>query len=277
MTVRFDGYSATTTAANHYQLAELFGPGFEMSQGRGFHGFGERVALKDASGSEVGSVAWGGRHDGNHGQRTMIEVKGEHSPRVIEALRSNFPHRCTRGDACADFEAPGAFERILQACIEVKATVPRLHSERRGDWDDHPEDGRTYYLGSQKSPVMTRLYDKGRQPEYRHLGRPDWCRLEVQVRPSKEAKTHFATLGPLEFWGASKWSRALAGKVLEQHLDPHPAGTIWRKTGLEHRFHVLCKQYGATFLELYAELGSWECVGLTIKEKLGDFREGKRH
>lgn len=271
--VRFDGYSATTQAANHYQLADLFGPGFKTDQGRGFHSFGHRLSVRDDLGLEVGSVMWGGAH----GDRSMIEVKGEHSPRVVEALRSNFPHRCTRGDACADFEAPGAFERILSACVEVKATNPRLKSEKRGDWDDHPEDGRTYYLGSQKSPVRTRLYDKGRQPEYRHLGRPDWCRLEVQVRPAKEAKTEFASLGPLEFWSASTWSRDLAGRVLAEHLDPHPAGTIWRKTGLEHRFHVLCKQYGATFLELYAELGSWECVGLSINEKLRELQEGKRH
>jgi hypothetical protein len=40
---------------------------------------------------------------------------------------------------------------------------------------------------------------------------------------------------------------------------------------------VLCKQYGATFLELYAEVGSWECVGLSINEKLKSLKEGKRY
>ena len=123
--VRFDGYSATTQAANHYQLADLFGPGFESYQGRGFHGFGHRLALKDAGGVEVGSVAWGGKH----GDRTMIEVKGEHSPRVVEGLRSRFPHRATRLDSCADFEAPGAFERLLGSCMAVKRRY-RLVGER---------------------------------------------------------------------------------------------------------------------------------------------------
>ena len=270
--VRFDGYSATTTAANHFQLLDLFGAGFKTEQGRGFHSFGHRLSVRDDHGSEVGSVMWGGVH----GDRSMIEVKGEHSPRVVEALRSRFPHRATRVDSCADFDAPRAFERVLGACLNVKAKNARLKGEKRGDWDDHPEDGRTFYLGSPKSPVRTRLYDKGRQPEYRHLNRPDWCRLEIQVRPAKEAKTEFAGLSALDVWGASAWSRELAATVLAEHIDPHAAGTVWRRTSLEQRFHFVCKQYGATFLELFDELGSWECVGLTLKEKIIELQEGKR-
>jgi hypothetical protein len=108
------------------------------------------------------------------------------------------------------------------------------------------------------------------------LGRTDWVRLEIQVRPAKEAKTEFASLSALDFWGASAWSRELAALVLAEHIDPHTAGTIWRKTSLEARFHFACKQYGPTFLELHELLGSWECVGLTIKEKLMELQEGKR-
>ena len=56
---------------------------------------------------------------------------------------------------------------------------------KAGDWDDFPEKGRTLYLGSQSSPVRMRLYEKGLQPEYAHLNRPNWARIEVQVRPAK--------------------------------------------------------------------------------------------
>lgn len=262
--VRFDAYSATTQAANHYQLADLFGPGLEARQGRGFHSFGHRLGLHDQSGELVGAVMWGGAH----GDRSMIEVKGEPTPTVVEALRGRFPHRVTRVDSCADFSDPGSFESLLAVCQTVKANHPRLKSEKRGDWDDHPEDGRTYYMGSQTSPVRARLYEKNKQRQYEHLGLADWARLEIQVRPSKEAKTEFASLSALEVWGASAWSRELAAAVLKDHVDPHPAGTIWKKTSLEQRLHWLCRQYGPTFLELYAELGSWQCVGLTINETL---------
>lgn len=261
--IRFDAYSATTVAANPYQLIDLFGDGLTQRDGRGFHTFGKRVSLLDDSGSEVGSVQWGG----GQGERSMIEVKGERSPAVVEALRALAPHRVTRGDACADWDAQGQFERIYAQCLEVKA-AHRLKGESRGDWIDFPEQGRSYYLGSFKSPVMTRLYDKGRQPEYRHLGKPNWCRLECQVRPAKEAKSAFSSLSAAQFWGASKWTRDLAARVLMNHVDPHPAGTIYKRTSVEQRLQFVCQQYGATFLELLEELGTWQCVGLTIGEKI---------
>ena len=141
--IRFDAYSATTLEAKPEQLVGLLVEAVGVSnvtlrQGRGFHTFAERVAVKDPSGSEVGSVQWGGRQ----GDRTMIEVKGEHSPAVVEGLRSRFPHRCTRVDSCADFDAPSAFERLLGACTTVKRRH-RIIGGKAGDWEDFPEKGRT--------------------------------------------------------------------------------------------------------------------------------------
>ena len=175
--VRFDAYTATTFAAKHHELAGLFGDGLSAAEGRGFHQFASRVAFKDYTGSEVGAVQWGGPA---HGERTMIEVKGERTPEVVERLRSRFPHRVTRMDSCADFDAPGAFQRLYRDCLAVKR-MHRLKGRKDGDWDDFPEEGRTFYVGSPQSVAMVRLYEKGRQPEYRHLGRDDWARLEVQV------------------------------------------------------------------------------------------------
>jgi hypothetical protein len=267
--VRFDAYSATTTAANHYQLADLFGPGLRSQEGKGFHSFGHRLSLRDESGSEVGSVQWGGKH----GDRSMLEVKGERSPEVVERLRSAFPHRATRMDSCADFDAPGSFESLLRTCMAVKRRH-RLKGKRDGDWEDFPELGRTQYLGTPQSVSMLRLYEKGKQPEYRHLDRPEWVRAEIQVRPAKEAKSEYSQLSALDAWGASAWSRDLAGQILKEHVDPHPAGTVWRKTSLETRLDWLCRQGGPTLLELYEAVGSdWACVGLTLGEKLKEQRD----
>lgn len=265
--IRFDGYTATTTAANQYQLAELFGPGLAVKEGRGFHLFGHRLAFKDDTGNEVGAVHWGGAH----GERSMLEVKGERSPEVVERLRSLFPHRVTRGDACADFDAPGAWNRLLRPILAVKRRR-KLIGRRDGDWD-HPELGRTQYVGSPKSVVMLRLYEKGKQPEYRHLSRENWVRAEVQVRPSEPAaKEQFAHLSALEFWGASEWSRELAGELLGAHVDPHAAGTVYRLSQRDAALRWMCKQYGAHLLTLAEDLGSWECVGLTLRELLQEAR-----
>lgn len=267
--VRFDGYTASTQAANHYQLADLFGPGLSPAEGRGFHTFGHRLSLKDDTGIEVGSVQWGGMQ----GDRSCIEVKGERTPEVVERLRSAFPHRVTRMDPCADFDAPGSFERLLAVSMAIK-TKHRLKGERRGDWEDFPELGRTQYLGSPQSVAMLRLYEKGKQPEYRHLPHLiNLVRAELQIRPAKGAKTEFSKLTALEAWGASAWSRELAGEILREHIDPHPAGTVYRKTSLDARTDWLCRQGGATLLELYEALGNdWKCVGLTLGEKIKEQR-----
>lgn len=274
--VRFDAYSATTTAAKPEQLIALLSstatPGTSYIQGKGFHTFENRMSVKDDTGVEFGSVSWGGRQ----GDRAMIEVKGERTPKVVEALRSSFEHRCTRTDSCADWDAPGAFAGLLDTCTRVKK-LHKLKGSKAGDWDDYPEDGRTLYIGAQSSPVRARLYEKGLQPEYLHLVKPDWVRLEVQVRPQKlEAKTQYSKLDALEVWGASRWTRELASSILEQHVDPHPAGTVFRQSELETKLHWLCNQYGPALMELHALVGNWECVGLSLGEKLSEMHLAKR-
>ena len=267
--IRFDAYSATTEAAKAQDLVQILadvnevGTPFKMTMGKGFHTFGERIGVRDETGSEWGSVMWGGRQ----GDRVMFEVKGERTPKAVEALRSRFPHRCTRVDSCADFDAPRAFERLYKACRSVKR-AHRIIGGKAGDWDDFPEKGRTLYLGAQSSVTRTRLYEKGKQQEYAHLDRPNWARLEVQVRPSKEAKSGFAELSPEQVWGASKWTRDLAAMVLQAHVDPHPAGTTWRKSERDRALEWMCRQYGQHLVSLAEDLGGWKEVGLTLRDLL---------
>lgn len=274
MMVRFDAYSATLTGPKPADLMQILvdqaGAGSSFRQGRGFHTFGERLAIKDATGSEFGAVQWGGRQ----GERLMFEVKGEHSQKAAEALRALFPHRVTRVDACADFDAPRAFETLLAPSIEVKKER-RIMGGKAGDWDDFPEKGRTLYLGSQSSPVRMRLYEKGLQPEYLHLERPNWARIEIQVRPAKEAKVTFSLLSPADVWGAARWTRDIAAKVLQQHVDPHPAGTTYRLTDQETALRWMCKQYGHHLTSLAQDLGGWDCLGLTLQEILTEQKRGR--
>lgn len=259
--VRFDAYTATTDEVNPHQLAALFGSGMTVKEGHGFHQFGHRLSFKDESGSEVGAVQWGGRH----GIRSMIEVKGERTPELVERIRSLCSHRVTRMDSCADFDAPGAFKRLLGACMRVKRRH-RLKGERMGDWQDFPEQGRTQYLGAPSSATRLRLYEKGRQPEYVHLARPDWVRAEVQVRPVLHCKERFAKLSALDAWGASAWSEELAGEILKGHVDPHRAEDTWRHSERDRALLWMCRHYGKHLVGLAEDVGSWECVGLTLRE-----------
>jgi hypothetical protein len=266
--VRFDAYTATTQALKPSDVLPWLanGTGRTVHQGKGFHTFKERIAVRAPSGDEIGSVAYGGCQ----GDRIMIEVKGEGTPAVVELLRAAAEHRCTRVDACADFDAPGAWEALLEPVLQVKAQH-NLYGEKRGDWE-FPELGRTQYLGANSSAVRARLYEKGRQPEYRHLERWDLCRLEVQVRPAKDAKAEYSTLGPLEVWGASKWTRQLAAAVLHEHLDPHPPGTIRRDSNRDRALKWMALQYGPHLVSLADDLGGWDVLGLTLGEM---YREEK--
>jgi hypothetical protein len=263
--VRFDAYTATTSGPKPGEFIGLvFRHGDEIKQGKGFHTFAERAAIRNEYGEEVAAVQWGGRQ----GDRVMVEVKGERTPEVVERLRSHFPHRCTRVDSCADFERPGAFEELLRPVLRAKSDF-KLYGERRGDWE-FPELGRTQYLGADSSAVRARLYEKGKQPEYRHLNRPNLCRLEIQVRPQKEAKTAYATLAADEVWGASKWTRQLAADVLEQLLDPHPPGTVRRDSKRDQALRWMASQYGPHLVSLAADLGGWDVLGLTLKEMVSE-------
>ena len=156
MTVRFDAYTATMRGPKPDDLGQLLfdqvGLNGQWSKGRGFHQFAERLSAKSSDGQEVGAVSYGGKQ----GDLVMIEVKGERSPAVVEAIRARFSHRVTRVDSCADFDAPGAFSRLYKACRSVKKAHGILGG-KAGDWEDFPEKGRTLYLGSKASPCRARL------------------------------------------------------------------------------------------------------------------------
>lgn len=274
MNARFDAYTATVSGIDRGQAFAILRPhilpGDQWREGDGYHGFGRKESFKGGDGAEWASMLYGGRQ----GDRVMVEVKGERTPDVVQAIREVIPsHRCTRVDSCADFNAPGAWEKLLQETLEVKAAF-KLRGERRGDWD-FPEDGRTQYLGAPSSPVRARLYEKGKQPEYRHLAQFDLVRAEVQVRPKNAAREVYATLGPLDVWGASPFVRDLAARVLHAQVKPQPAGTIYRETDRDRSLRWMCKQYGPHLVSLHEDLGDWECVGRTLMEYIAQERAAR--
>lgn len=274
MTPRFDYYTATSQAFKPQDVLPVIladrSAALKLTEGPGFHRFGHRLSISDDHG-QFAAVQWGGAH----GDRVMVEVKGERTPAVVEGLREHFEHRCTRVDSCADFEAPGAWDSLLAPVLAVKDSHG-LYGEPRGDWRDFPEKGRTQYLGAKSSTVQARLYEKGKQPEYAHLRRFDWCRLEVQVRPEKESKFRYARLSPSEVWGASPWSRDLAAQVLQLQLEAQPAGTVYRLTKRDQALRWMARQYAPHLLSLAEDLGGWKEVGLTLSEMIKEIRDEAR-
>lgn len=267
---QFDAYTATSNIATPEDFLELLmfdsGCGFEKGRGQRFWGHSYQVKRE---GHLVGSVQWGGQNDG----MAMLEVKGEHTPRVVEALRASLPHRCTRVDSCNDYDEPGAFDRLLAVHQRVKARYG-LKGSKFGDWEDFPEDGRTYMLGAPTSPVRNRMYEKGKQPENRHLQRWNWVRDEVQVRPKGDAREVFSQswVTPAQVWGASPFTRDLAAELLLEEVQPLKAGTVYRESQRDRALRHMCQQYGGHLSALLAELGSWQAVGLQLGDMVSEMR-----
>lgn len=263
---RFDAYTATCEAPHDALVQVLLEAGGASSvrPGRGLHRFAHRLAVVGQDDHEVGAVSWGGAH----GALAMLEVKGEATPRAVQRLREAVPHhRVTRVDSCIDWDAPRAFSRLYRLCRSVKK-AHRIIGGKAGDWEDFPEKGRTLYLGSPASPVRARLYEKGLQPQYQHLARPEWVRLEVQVRPEKDARAAFAALDARQVWGASRWSRELGEAALREELERVRAGTTYRLSTRDQALRWMLRQYGHHLASLAVDLGGWAEVGLVLRDEL---------
>jgi DNA relaxase NicK len=273
--VNFDAYTASIAGADPKDVLGLvFGShkvGWDIKQSQLKGIWSDVVSFRDESGAEVASVLWGGQNQG----WVKLEAKGHVTPELVSAVRKEYPqHNCTRVDSAYDIEREGAWNDILAEVLAVKAKY-RLKGRRFGDWEDFPEDGRTQYLGAVQSAVQVRLYEKGRQPEYRETGHPDWVRLEIQVRPQKDAKVVYSTLDSMQVWGASAYTRELAARVMRSELDSFPAGTVHRSPSSERALNALCDQYGSILMALSDDVGGWELVGMNLRDRIAARRRSK--
>lgn len=253
---RFDAYAASledSSISGDVVVSSLTSRlDAEGQVGRPRQGYGRCVELVQGQ-RHLGFVAWGGRQD-----RVHVSVQGEASVGVSDLLRHRWPHRVSRADVCIDSDQDGAFERLVPELRSI-AACSGLVKRQQGDWMDphsRPGEGRTLYLGGERSAVRLRAYEKGRQlPE---AGRPNWVRTELQVRPPSRRKEVFSRLTPEQMWGASAWSSQVWG-LFSSHLVESVRCLVWSAPdGARAREHLL-KQYGAvlrTWLGEYGDDGS---------------------
>lgn len=120
-----------------------------------------------------------------------LQFTGSDSTRGAEIARRLFPgHSVTRVDvaidACFTFSASGLSTGVvLAACVDV-AVAHQLSTTMLGDWSGRDQSGRTLYIGSAKSALRARVYEKGRQPDTLPAD-PDWLRFELVYRPKGQA------------------------------------------------------------------------------------------
>lgn len=215
--MRFDWYAATFPTADAHELAtglarELGGALVVTTP---HNGYSAGLAV-ERMGSRVATVYYGGNNGGPHAFATS-----EHAASFARVARLLYPeHRVSRMDVAEDFDEPGVFERLLGELRDVR-TERRLAYSMAGAWDDDGDEklGRTFYLGSRKSDVLVRLYEKGKEllthelPEG-YVPSLDLTRLEIQVRPQGDSKTIAAHGSPEDAWGYAVWAQDVASRVL---------------------------------------------------------------
>jgi hypothetical protein len=273
--MKFDWYAATVPGVPPMEVLEAVRRGLNgsVTEGRRRLGYAQSFRIEDRRGDLLAEVLAGsvGRNDlAPHAVAT-----GEKAQEFSRVLREAFPeHRVSRFDAAEDFDEPGAFAGLTNVMGEIA-----LANRVKGLWitPDDPEDGATYYLGGKSSAVTCRAYQKGLQvrkslhPALRPQVSADWARLEVQVRPPKQmGKALAASLTPEQAWGFAAWSQALVLAAINLEI-PRVEGLGWQPQSDDDRaMDWLCRQYGPLLGRVFNDLGSWECVGLQIGDRLAE-------
>lgn len=275
--MRFDWYQATIPE-NPIVLVETLKAALaadgDVVEGRGRHNYHQSFRVRDARGERVAEVLAGGSNG-----HPNVTASGIVTPGFVKVVRETWPaHRVTRFDAAEDLAQEGAFEGLEAVC---RAVAKEMGVRGRAIVPDDPTEGRTYYLGAPSSDNRVRLYDKtaetrAKLPEERHGEIPEhWARLEVQVRPRKEWKVFAAQATPEQAWGFAGWTHELANRALSLQIEriTMQAG---RETDDERAFRFMTIQYGPLLKRMLSDLGSWECVGLTIGEAIREREAAKR-
>lgn len=251
--------------------------------GKGRNGFASSVRLRADRGFHA-YIQWGG----THGDLVHCAFTGGRSPEGAELFRQLVPrHRVSRVDVAEDVGGEGRFQELA----ELSARVAEVHRLRRVRIvPDDGTAGETIYLGSRSSPVFCRLYEKGKQVlakgdhvEYSELpagvGRDDiahWSRVEIEVKPKHHmAREALSAMSPDEVWGCSSWANQLREDMGYMPPPRFNVGTVWRAPDTERLYRALLTQYGKFLDQEAQDLGSWECVGLQLRDELVKLRKSK--
>lgn len=273
---RFDWYQGTVRAAPGAVLEALGGL---AESGRWEHlkrapfGYDVGQRLVDGDG-QVCQVWWGGMHEHPH-----AVFSGESAPAGADVLRSAFAgkHSVSRVDVCIDYAEPGAYDRLQDSALGVA----QARGVKVGTAGDHllTKQGRTVYLGGRGSHTRLRIYDKAAELRDQFANNltkllevpDDLARLEVQVRPqTPAAKAAAAEADPVSLMGSAAWMRELMRQVAGLELAPFVAGRLWREADDDRAYAAVLAQYGGMFERLARSLGSWECVGLQMRDDLAE-------
>lgn len=256
MSFHFDFYGASIPLDSFEVLAHFSDQSEKLgiiaqSVARGRNGYQMRHDFLTDDGMCHLNIQYGGVNQG-----TYVGGSGILAEPVAEIVRAFSPaHKVSRADVCLDLSQEGLFGEIKERALS-HARKHNLEPDHR--WNpNRPEEGETLYLGSRKSPVFLRIYQKGWE-QAKKMGKkvgpedPHWVRIEPELKPRTRDKAKFSTLSPIEMLGYGRWLRLFADDVLSLNIEPV------RRAEQEHRTFLQKAQHG---LEQYhrsnMSLGAW--------------------
>lgn len=276
--VTFDWYQATVKASPDDVLAGLLerSDRSRLAHVRGVQGYATTTKLLDEG--QLGEVeVW---HGGTHAY-PHVRFTSDAAPGHAAILRELFPdHAPTRIDVKEDFDAAGVFDRTLPALIEVA----RRHRVKVDAQGDHylTKQGRTLSLGSRRSSVMLRVYDKAAQlraklshDPVRLLTVPEHLtRFEVEVKPPSDPfiRGMLAKAEPAAFMGASGVVRDAWAAFGGEAVAPLRVTKEWRPSDDDRTYAYLLSAFGPLLGRRAEEAGSWECLGLQLRDDIAAHR-----
>lgn len=188
-----------------------------------------------------------------------VMATGGNAPILAEILRDKFSvHKISRVDVCEDYYHKDVYKYLRKKALKV-AREGRVQVREIVKPLPESDDGRTLYLGSEKSAISFRLYEKGKQLELAL----EWIRAELQARPKKGMKDILSHLKPEDIWGVCKWSHALAKQLGNKNLQ-RVESVIYQPSDHERTRRFMLYQYRKVFERMLGDHGTWEAVGAQI-------------
>lgn len=271
----FDAYNATVLANNNKVLdfleQALMDAGFKTKREKGpsVRFYAENDLLLDEFGQRILSMRSGGANGW-----PFIECKGPASDVVAAVLREHWPeqHWPSRIDSAYDLRGENVFAQLAKIAHETEQRGIRL--DYAGAATDHPSRGTTIYLGSRKSQVFIRIYQKGLKHAEEIGLSPDaipddlrnWVRVEVELKPQKKAAKAVArSLTAEGIFGSSPWVQRFATEALS--IDAERVHMRERReTNHDRAMRHMIHQYRSHLIEEARRCGSWSELGRYIGE-----------
>ena len=263
--MKFDWYQATIDAPPDEVAGLLLRRLGEFAEVRPRPGStnGYEAAYDVAIGPQVyASMFYGGA---SQGSGVNAFASGADAIWFARLCRDNWPHQVTRVDAAEDYDDPGAFDGLYRVCAEL-ANERGLGTFNVGDYTQKKQ-GRTLYVGSSKSAVRVRLYEKGKEYIARGIrnASPHWTRIEGSFRPRKRpGRIALAAATPAECFGLAVWTRMLLERLTGVEY-PRIADVKWTASDDARAYSFMLKQYGPLLGRMCERHGGcWEDVGAQL-------------